>query len=68
MDTVLLPAAFTITKISEHFKLDSLEAKGSHLVDTFTKNVALKGQTSVTVQGDISPVGNLKIGPEKPNS
>ena len=64
MDAILLPASLPIIKIPRHSKLDSLEAKGNHLADISTRNVALKGtnssQTSVMVQRDTSPNDNLE--------
>lgn len=52
LDALILPAALVIIKVTRHSKLDFLEAKGNHLTDISTKNIALKGtnnQTSVMV-------------------
>ena len=61
---ILLPVALAIIKVPGHSKRDSLEAKENHLVDTSTRNAALKeinsSQNSVMVQSDISPDHNLE--------
>ena len=62
MDAILLPATLAI-KLPGHSKLDSLEAKGTHLADISARNATLKGtnnrQTSVMGERDISLNDNL---------
>lgn len=54
LDAIQLADALASIKVPAHSKLDSLEARGNHLVDISAKNAALEGtnsQTSVMVKG-----------------
>ena len=46
-DAILLPAALVIIKMPGHSKFESLETKGNHPADIFTRNAALKGSKPV---------------------
>ena len=61
LDAILLLAALAI-KVPGHSRLNSLEAKVTHLIDISAKNSALKetnSQTSVMVQRDVLPDDNF---------
>ena len=47
LDAICLLDGLALIKIPRHSQLDSLEAKGNHLVDTFPRNAAFKGTDSI---------------------
>ena len=60
LDTILLPSALAIIKVSGHSKADTAEAKGNSSADHTTKTAALQNDNNqLTTTFSFQPPSNL---------